>query len=51
MYLKNTLNSDNCPAINFINNPEQIAINGRLSEYIKEDIYAKPNMPSFSFKR
>jgi hypothetical protein len=35
----------------FNNNPEQIDIMGRLKEYIKEDIYAKPNMPSLSFKR
>lgn len=32
----------------FSNNPEHIAIIGRLSEYIKEDIYVNPSMPSLS---
>tara|TARA_B100002051_G_C16414948_1_gene476502 strand:- start:214 stop:387 length:174 start_codon:yes stop_codon:yes gene_type:complete len=32
----------------FNNNPEHIAIIGRLKEYIKEDIKENPNMPSLS---
>ena len=51
IYLKYVLKSTNCVPTYFNNSPEQIDIIGRLSEYIKEDIYANPNMPSFSFKR
>ncbi|WP_146743757.1 hypothetical protein [Aequorivita sp. CIP111184] len=51
IYLKEVLNSVKFSLAYFRRRPEHIAINGRLSENIKEDIKEKPKMPSLSLKR